>query len=334
MSFDKVASLVGEVSARNRPLIYLSGQGETTIVKGWDSLTQRFLNEGVRVSMLSHLSKRYTDEEINVLAQIEQIETSVDVIDPDLFKKTRRGGDLRLILLNIGRIQAAALRMGIPGPRIIWNCVVNEHSVRTLDDLVAVGIVQKIAAFGFFNMVVTRTNTSVRPFVDLEDDDLLLAHEAFRRAEALVLQAGKTFFVEPELRATFEAVVRNIHAKRSGAAPNSPGFERHTASEAAYSVGLGLAKGETRRCFDAWDMAFLRADGEVNLCCYADTPVGNCSDRPLKEVLSSPAAKRLRAGLLTGDMVQACATCRRYEAVPVEAFQAEFAQRYPSSARA
>ena len=284
------------------------------------------------MSMLSHLSRRFTDEEIDVFARVEQIETSVDVVDPDLFKKTRRGGDLRLILLNIGRIQAAALRMNIPGPRIIWNCVVNEHSVRTMDDLVALGLVQNIFAFGFFNMVVTRTNTSVRAFVDLEDDDILIAYAAFRRAEGLVSQAGKVFFVEPELRKTFEAVVRNILAKRSGDAPNSPGFERHTASKAAYSVGLGVAPGETRRCFDAWDMAFLRADGEVHLCCYAETPVGNCTDRPLKEVLSSPAAKVLRAGLLTGDMVPACVSCRRYEAVPVEAFQAEFAQRYRSSA--
>lgn len=208
--------------------------------------------------------------------------------------------------------------------------MVNEHSVRTLDDLVALGLAQNIAAFGFFNMVVTRTNTSVRSFVDLEDDDLLSAHSAFRRAEALAAQAGKIFAVEPELRATFEAVVSNIHAKRSGAIPNSPGFERQAATGAAVSVGIGPAQGETRRCFDAWDMAFLRADGEVHLCCYADTPVGNCNDRPLKDVLSSPAAKQIRAGLLTGDMIQACATCRRYEAVRVEAFQAEFAQRHNS----
>ncbi len=284
--------------------------------------------------MLSHLSRRFTEEEIEVFARLEQLETSVDVIDPELFKKTRRGGDLRLILLNIGRIQAAALRMGIAGPLIAWNCVVNEHSVRTLDDLVALGLAQKIEAFGLFNMVVTRTNTAVRPFVDLEDDDILSAHAAFRRAEALASRAGKIFAVEPELRATFESVVRSIHAKRSGSAPNSQGFERLPSSEATYSVGVGHAQGETRRCFDAWDMAFLRADGEVHLCCYASTPVGNCGDQPLKEVLSSPAAKRIRAGLLTGDMVQACATCRRYEAVPVEAFQAEFAKRYSSSAAA
>jgi MoaA/NifB/PqqE/SkfB family radical SAM enzyme len=299
MSFEKVASLVEEVSARGRPLIYLTGQGETTIVKGWEVLTQGILDRGGRVSMLSHLSKRFTDDEINVFAQLERIETSVDVIDPDVFKKTRRGGDLRLIVLNIGRIQAVGLNL-------------------------------KIAAFGFFNMAVTRTNTSVRPFVDIEDDDLLSAHDAFRRAEALVKQAGKTFFVEPELRTTFEAVVRGIHAKRSGAIPNSPAFERNAAT-GAYSVGVGPAQGETRRCFDAWDMAFLRANGEVHLCCYADTPVGNCSDLPLKDVLSSPAAKRLRSGLLTGDMIPACATCRRYEAVPAETFQAEFARRYPSA---
>jgi MoaA/NifB/PqqE/SkfB family radical SAM enzyme len=327
MSFERVASLVEEVNARGRPMIYLTGQGETTIIRGWAQLVQRFLDAGMRVAMLSHLSRRFTEAEIEVFAGLEQLETSVDVVEPELFKQIRRGGDLGLILLNIERIQGAAQQHGIAGPQIIWNCVVHEHSVRALDDLVFCGIAHKVDAFGFFNMVVTRTNTMVRPFVDLDDDELVAAHARFRHAERLALEAGKTFFVEPELRATFDAVVSGIEARRGGNAADA-GFERRTASGATHTVGLGQTEGQTRRCFDAWDMAFLRADGEVNLCCYASTPVGNCNERPLADVLSSPAAKRIRSGLLTGDMVLACSTCRRYEAVPVETFQAEFAERY------
>ncbi len=66
--------------------------------------------------------------------------------------------------------------------------------------------------------------------------------------------------------------------------------------------------GQTRLCIEPWAKAFIRANGDVHLCCY-HTPVGSINDKPLCEVLNSEEAKSYRLGLLTGDLKPACQAC-------------------------
>lgn len=67
-------------------------------------------------------------------------------------------------------------------------------------------------------------------------------------------------------------------------------------------------EGQTRLCIDPWAKAFIRASGEVHLCCY-HTPVGSVNNKSLDEVLNSEEAKAYRLGLLTGDLKPACQLC-------------------------
>jgi len=67
-------------------------------------------------------------------------------------------------------------------------------------------------------------------------------------------------------------------------------------------------EGQTRLCIDPWAKAFIRASGEVHLCCYP-TPVGSINDKSLDEVLNNAEAKSYRLGLLTGNLKPTCQLC-------------------------
>jgi len=67
-------------------------------------------------------------------------------------------------------------------------------------------------------------------------------------------------------------------------------------------------EGKTRMCLDPWAKAFIRANGDVHLCCY-NTNVGNLKDKTLDEVLNSDEAKAYRKGLLTGKPLSQCKIC-------------------------
>ncbi len=66
--------------------------------------------------------------------------------------------------------------------------------------------------------------------------------------------------------------------------------------------------GETRMCLDPWAKVFIRANGDVHLCCY-NTNVGNLSEGTLDEVLNNETAQAYRQGLLTGNLKPACQCC-------------------------
>ena len=66
--------------------------------------------------------------------------------------------------------------------------------------------------------------------------------------------------------------------------------------------------GKTRICLDPWNKVFVRADGQVCMCCNAK-PVGDLNKDSLDDILNGEKAKEYRAGLLTGNLLPDCATC-------------------------
>jgi len=67
-------------------------------------------------------------------------------------------------------------------------------------------------------------------------------------------------------------------------------------------------EGQTRLCLDPWAKAFIRADGQVCLCCYSPA-VGTIGDQTLHEILNSEQATAYRRGLLSGLLLQPCIHC-------------------------
>ena len=66
--------------------------------------------------------------------------------------------------------------------------------------------------------------------------------------------------------------------------------------------------GETRDCTDPWTLIFLRANGDVALCCQSRA-IGNTGQTPLPDLLEGPAALGMRKQLLTGSLAHDCLHC-------------------------
>lgn len=67
-------------------------------------------------------------------------------------------------------------------------------------------------------------------------------------------------------------------------------------------------EGQTRICLDPWAKVFVRATGEICLCCNAG-PVGSLKIDTLDDILNSERAQDYRRGLLTGNVMPECRTC-------------------------
>lgn len=66
--------------------------------------------------------------------------------------------------------------------------------------------------------------------------------------------------------------------------------------------------GLTRDCIDPWDLIFVQASGDVALCCWS-RPVGNLKDASLAQIVDGDAARKLREGLLAGELDADCRDC-------------------------
>lgn len=73
-------------------------------------------------------------------------------------------------------------------------------------------------------------------------------------------------------------------------------------------ITSAVPPGQTRDCLDPWRTVFLRAEGDVALCCWAG-PVGNLREGSLASVLRNDKAKEIRRRLLAGDLDKDCAAC-------------------------
>jgi hypothetical protein len=75
--------------------------------------------------------------------------------------------------------------------------------------------------------------------------------------------------------------------------------------------------GCTRLCLDPWAKCFIRANGDVWLCCNGAV-VGSLADKSLPEILDGSEARRYRLGLLAGSPEPACRHCPDRRSVPIQ----------------
>jgi len=79
-------------------------------------------------------------------------------------------------------------------------------------------------------------------------------------------------------------------------------------------------EGQTRDCLDPWKMAYVKADGEVSLCCWSKS-IGNVKNGTINDLLHNQASREMRRGLLTGSMPHDCVVCPARPLMPVTDFK-------------
>ncbi|MBN1457959.1 MAG: SPASM domain-containing protein [Armatimonadetes bacterium] len=73
---------------------------------------------------------------------------------------------------------------------------------------------------------------------------------------------------------------------------------------------FGLPSKETStKCTDPWKVAYVRWDGEVRPCCYANAFMGNLREQSFWEIWNGPAYRELRRTVNSSDPPDYCLVC-------------------------
>ncbi len=165
--------------------------GETTLVEGWEEVCQTLLDLGVRMTMVSNFARVLTPREVEVLAQFEEIQVSIDIVDQQILRSVRKSVDVRSIIYNSQLIQAHAILHRIQMPRVIWTGVLTDQVVMGLSHLVATAAVCNIRSINFNSLgYFDGARDSATHVCDMPDTEFLRAAEEIERALALAKQQG------------------------------------------------------------------------------------------------------------------------------------------------
>jgi MoaA/NifB/PqqE/SkfB family radical SAM enzyme len=190
---DLANRIADEVIQRHPSGVQIHGHGETTMLPDWEKKAKKFIDAGLRVSICTNLAKAYSKEEMEVLAALTHMTISLDTIDVKLFKKLRRGGDIRHVIYNMTRVQDIAQRMGKKSLSISWSIVCCDKSIWGLADLVEYGISLGVNGFTFCNLGVSdvpKGGMETKHVSELPVEECERALRIFERIERLCKRAN------------------------------------------------------------------------------------------------------------------------------------------------
>ena len=301
----KMPELIREFKSRNLEQLGVSDHGETTMLAGWDRICGDLLAAGFPLEIVSNFARVFRPEEARLLARFRQIAISCDAVDPALFKRLRGGADFRNLLLNMANIRAAADRDGRPQPQMTWCCTVSDQNLFHLEDLAHFGLAMGVGIFVFINLIEYPeiTASPVGHIYHLEPDRLRRALDLFERVREIITARGAVCYYEAGL---LDSVRAKLAASETGAAPGEEDASAFRFRRVYSAAGEGS---RTRDCLDPWQYFIIRASGDVAYCCKSLESIGSVLERPLGEILNGPEIKRVRRGILTGDLVEECRKC-------------------------
>lgn len=112
-------------------------EGEATLYRYWCELFTKFHQKypHIKMRMTTNLSRKYTEEELELLANYYILDISIDTLDPELFSQLRRNGKVERVLENIDLIIKKSEELGIKGPFLMVHTVLSNLTWRSLEAL-------------------------------------------------------------------------------------------------------------------------------------------------------------------------------------------------------
>jgi MoaA/NifB/PqqE/SkfB family radical SAM enzyme len=220
--FSRVERLADQMVAANVRSAQISGHGETTMLAHWQDYCRVFLDRGIAVRITSNFAKVFTDEEIKVLARMQDITISIDTIDRALLRSIRRRVDLRTILYNMQRVRLASMTLHGREPCFNWQCTISDRVVAGLPAWVEMGLLNGVRTFTLCNLiehkdlpeVLARENAPlVRHVATMEFEPLIAACQSIQNAVVRARGAGATFIIQPGTMEGINHRLRMLGAK-------------------------------------------------------------------------------------------------------------------------
>lgn len=147
-----IDACIEALKTRDITILTASGHGETTTYKDWHIYCRKMSDAGFPLHIISNFAKDLTPEEVAAFCDFQSIEISCDSSDPLLFKKLRRGADLKTLCLNIHKIRSYAIKYKKQPPLFSFSCVVSDQNIFQLPDLAYFARSLGVEHFNFCNL--------------------------------------------------------------------------------------------------------------------------------------------------------------------------------------
>jgi MoaA/NifB/PqqE/SkfB family radical SAM enzyme len=222
---DTLDNIIDILKRRSVKVVSVNGHGETTIYKNWHRYCNRMLDAGIPLHIISNFSKEFSEEEVETLSRFESIEVSCDSSDPKLFKRLRRGADLKTIALNILRLRAKAIKDKHAPPGISLSCVISDQNVLTLKEYVAFGKSLGVDLFNFCNLTKYPDIEGIQNanhITEMPVDRLLQAEATLKEAFRFLEEEKILFNVQHGLLDTLEEKIQSLKAAPESSAVPEP----------------------------------------------------------------------------------------------------------------
>ena len=305
--------VIAALKKRGVYTVCVNGHGETTIYKDWHRYCDRMLDEGMLLSITSNFSRTFSPGEIDTLSRFISINISCDTSDPVLFKKLRRGNDLRTLCMNISRVLTVSAKKWRPQPILAFNCVVSDQNIFHLRDFAAFGIDLGITHFNFCNLVKYPDITNAlnpNHITELAPELLPKARESLLETFKFLRDSGSKYEAEQGLLDSLEHKIRHLNDPVVPIPPIPPN-PPETVTDTTRRYSSPRTEGQTRDCVEPWKFVMISANSDVFPCCGHPAIYTLGKNQSLLEVFNNIPVMNLRRQLLTGDLTPACMSCTR-----------------------
>lgn len=308
---------------RNIKSITVNGHGETTILKDWPIFCQKFLASGAALAITTNMAKPFSKEEVKLLARFTIIDASCDTSDPKLFQELRSGADLKTLVLNIVKIQEEARKKKLKGPEFMISCVVGDKNVFFLENLVRFALKLKIKNFHFINLIKQNypnqePQKQLNHILELPEEKLKKIPRIFEKILKIIKRKKGKIIESASLLEIIDKIEKKTRKKNQAnriiQKTNIEATTRFTTLNEPNNTVI-----MTRDCLDPWNYVYILADSSVKHCCVALEPIGNLNNgQKLSSILNSDKIKKIRQGLLSGNLENDCLLCTQKTWIEIE----------------
>jgi len=199
---ETIENVIDSLKTRNVKVLSVNGHGETTIYKNWYLFCNKMIDAGLPLHMISNFSKEFSTEEIRTLSHFKSVEISCDSNNPELFKKLRRGADLKILCLNLVRLRGTVMKENLEMPIISFSCVISDQNVFDLPDYVAFGKALGVAHFNFCNLTKypdIQDGLNPKHITEMPQEDLPRVEQTIMRAFDFLKQSNIVYHFQQGL---------------------------------------------------------------------------------------------------------------------------------------
>jgi len=188
-------------------------EGEATLYKHWYDVFSTFHKKypQIQLWMTTNLNRKFSDTEMELLANYAVLDVSIDSLKPELYSKIRCNGRLDLLLENLDKLDVKIKQLGIQGPIITLHMVLSDLTWTEIEDISNFAFAR---GYGIqlgnyeerINTVAYKTGM-LKPIEYLSEEDQNTVRDIIGRVYEKAQKEGRTFIAQGDI---FKKVNENV----------------------------------------------------------------------------------------------------------------------------